>query len=71
MKKIEIPVQKEFCGECSLALLHFLKNLPGIESLDVSIGLVTVTFDNAVVSEEDVRSIVRENIEKMGYRLEA
>lgn len=70
MKTIIIAVQKEFCGECSLALLHFLRNMPGIESIEFEIGQVIVSYDETRLNEDQVREMVRENIERMGYRLQ-
>ncbi|RPI35328.1 MAG: hypothetical protein EHM54_08490 [Nitrospiraceae bacterium] len=69
MKKILIPVQKEFCAECSLALTRFMQNLEGIESVESEEGMVSITFDEAMIEEERVQKIARENIEKLGYRV--
>jgi hypothetical protein len=69
MKKILIPVQKEFCAECSLALVRFMQNLEGIESVEPEEGKVSITFDEAMIGEERVQKIARENIEKLGYRI--
>jgi copper chaperone CopZ len=68
MKKIFIPVQKEFCGECSLAIMRFMQKMEGIESVESEEGKVSITFDEAVIGEERVQKIARENIEKLGYR---
>jgi len=69
MKKILIPVQKEFCAECSLAITRFMQKLEGIKSVESEEGKVSITFDEATIEEERVQKIARENIEKLGYRV--
>ena len=69
MKKILIQVQKEFCAECSLAIMRFMQNMEGIESVTAEDGRVSIAFDENRVTEERVEQIARENIEKLGYRV--
>ena len=69
MKKIFIHVQKEFCAECSLAIMRFMQNMEGIESVTAEDGRVSIAFDESRVTEERVEQIARENIEKLGYRV--
>jgi len=69
MKKAFINVQKEFCGECSLALMHFIGNMKGVESVTEEDGKVAITFDDSVINEEDILKITRESIERMGYKI--
>ena len=69
MKKILIPVQKEFCAECALAITRFMQNLEGVESVESEEGKVSITFDEGTIGEERVQKIARENIEKLGYRV--
>ena len=33
MKKTYLNVEKEFCGECSLALMHFVGSVEGVDSI--------------------------------------
>jgi len=70
MKKTYVGVHKEFCGECSLALMHFVGKMKGVESVAQEAGKVVLTFDESVITEEDLLKITRESIEKMGYRAE-
>ena len=70
MKKTFVRVQKEFCGECSLALMHFVGKVKGVESVAPEGGKVVLTFDEALVSEEDLLKITIDSIEKLGYRAE-
>jgi copper chaperone CopZ len=68
MKKSLIPVQKEFCAECSLAITRFMRKLEGVESVEAESGAVAITFDETKIGQEQVEKIARENIEKLGYK---
>lgn len=69
MKKTSLKVQKEFCDECSLALMHFIGNMEGVEAITAEDGKVAITFDEAKVPEELLLKLTRESIEKLGYSL--
>ncbi len=69
MKKISLHVQKEFCDECSLALMRFIGKMDGVNSIDAEDGNIVIDFDDSQIMEEDVLKISRESIEKLGYRL--
>ncbi|MBI5075246.1 MAG: hypothetical protein HZB62_08815 [Nitrospirae bacterium] len=69
MKTSYINVQKEFCAECSLALMHFIGRMRGVESVIAEEERIVLTFDETEISEEDLIRITRENIEKLGYRI--
>jgi copper chaperone CopZ len=69
MKSISIHVQKEFCDECSLALMRFIGKMDGVNSIDAENGTIVIDFDDSRIREEDVLKISRESIEKLGYRL--
>lgn len=70
MKKIFIQVQKEFCAECSLAIMRFMQKMEGIDAVEAEGGSVAVTFDEGMISEDRVEQLARENIEKLGYRVD-
>jgi copper chaperone CopZ len=69
MKKISLHVQKEFCDECSLALMRFIGKIDGVTSIDAENGRIVIDFDDSRIMEEDVLKISRESIEKLGYKL--
>ena len=69
MKKAYVNVQKEFCGECSLALMHFIGKMKGVGSITAEDGRVAITFDDSEVSEELLLKLTRESIEKLGYNI--
>jgi len=70
MKTISINVQKEFCGECSLALMHFIGKMKGVGSVTAEDGRVVLSFDEAEIEEKTLLKIAVDNIEKMGYKVE-
>jgi len=70
MKKSLIHVQKEFCAECSLAITRFMRNMDGVESVEAEEGIVAITFDETRTDEDHIKKIARENIEKLGYKIE-
>jgi len=69
MKKAYINVQKEFCDECSLALMHFIGKMKGVDSITAEAGKVAITFDDSEVSEELLLKVTTESIEKLGYNI--
>jgi copper chaperone CopZ len=69
MEKLTLNVEKMFCEECSLALRRFIGHMEGVESIDVEEGKVAITFDEAMITEEELFRITRDSIEKLGYKL--
>lgn len=69
MKKAYIDVQKEFCGECALALMHFIGKMKGVDSITAEDGKVAITFDDSEIPEELLLKLTRESIEKLGYNI--
>ena len=70
MAKITLNVEKNFCEECSLALRRFIGNMEGVESIAVEEGKVAIAFDEAKITEAELCRITRDNIEKLGYKIE-
>jgi hypothetical protein len=70
VKKVNLKVQKEFCGECSLALMHFMKNMEGVESVVAENGEVVITYDDSKASGGDIEKIARDSVGTMGYKME-
>ena len=69
MKKAYITVQKEFCDECSLALMHFIGKMKGVDSITAEDGNIAITFDESEIPEELLLKLTRESIEKLGYNI--
>ena len=70
MSRILFKVQRQFCGECSLALRRFIGGMDGVNAVEVENGAVAVDFDERKMADELVRKLTRESIEKLGYRVE-
>jgi hypothetical protein len=69
MKRTYLDVEKEFCGECSLALMHFIGNMKGIGSIIAENGKVAIDFDDSKINEESLLKLTRETVERLGYRI--
>ena len=70
MSRILFRVQKQFCGECSLALRRFIGGMDGVNAVEVENGAVAVDFDERQIPGEQVQKLARDSIEKLGYRVE-
>ncbi len=70
MGKLFFRVEKQFCGECSLALRRFIGGMDGVAGVEVENGMVSVEFDGERIDEERVRTITRDSIERLGYRID-
>ncbi len=63
-------MQKEFCDECSLALMRFIGKMKGVDSITSEGGKVALTFDESEITEEFLLKITKENIERLGYKIQ-
>ncbi|MDC3417310.1 copper chaperone CopZ [Aquibacillus salsiterrae] len=65
MKNISLDVKGMTCGHCKMAVNGALKDIDGIENVDVNLetGKVEVSYDEAKVDE----SKMKEAIEDQGY----
>ncbi|OGW32976.1 MAG: hypothetical protein A2X58_12330 [Nitrospirae bacterium GWC2_56_14] len=70
MKVAHFTVDKNLCGECSLALRRFIGGMDGVDSIEVESGRIAVTFNEAEIEEETLSNITRDSIEKLGYKIE-
>ena len=68
MGKVTLFVQKQLCAECSLALRRFIGSMDGVDSIEVGDGKIDVTFNDSQISEDRVRTISRDSMEKLGYK---
>jgi copper chaperone CopZ len=69
MKSLLFNVQNELCGECTLALRHFVGGMDGVASVDVDHSAIAVRFDENAMDEDKLRRITQVSIEVLGYRL--
>jgi copper chaperone CopZ len=69
MGQISLNVQKQFCEECSLALRRFVGSMDGVESVAVENGRIVISFDASMITEDRVRTIAQDSVDKLGYTL--
>lgn len=71
MKVAYFTVNKNLCGDCSLALRRFIGGMAGVDSIEVESGRIAVTFNEAELEEETLSKVTKDSIEKLGYKIEA
>ena len=69
MKKISLNVEKQFCEECSLALRRFIGKMDGVETIEMHKGAIDIGYDPSKITGNDLISISKDSLEKLGYRL--
>jgi copper chaperone CopZ len=67
--KLTLDVGTIFCYDCVMALRRFIGSVKGVKSVDVEEGKVAVDFDPAVINEDRISRLVRESVEKLGYKI--
>jgi copper chaperone CopZ len=67
--KLSLDVGTIFCYDCVMALRRFIGSVKGVKSVDVEEGKVAVDFDPAVINEDRISRLVRESVEKLGYKI--
>ena len=70
MSTARFKVDKRFCEECSLALRRFIGGMDGVSDVHVESGDVVIDFDERTIPEARVRSLARDSIERLGYRID-
>ncbi|HYA88497.1 MAG TPA: heavy metal-associated domain-containing protein [Nitrospirota bacterium] len=70
MKIAFFNVRNNLCAECSLALRRFVGGMNGVESIDVEQGKIAVRFDEKIVDQDRISTIMKDSIEKLGYHLD-
>ena len=69
MNKVYLNVQKQFCEECSLALRRYIGKMEGVKSIGVQNGMIEIGYDSSKITEDALRKLSKESIEKLGYEL--
>jgi len=70
MEKMSFKIIDEnLCDECSLALGRFIGHMLGIDSIEVESGYVVIKYDESKITKEELQSIARDSIEKLGYKI--
>lgn len=58
MADATIKVEGMSCMHCVMRVKKAVEGLAGVQSSDVQIGLVKVTFDEAVLKKEDIEKAI-------------
>lgn len=69
MNKISFNVGTIFCYECVTAVRKFIGSMKGVASVEVEEGRVTIEFDPSIIGEETISGLVRDSVEKLGYKI--
>jgi copper chaperone CopZ len=69
MRKLLFKIEERFCDECVLALRRFIGHMDGVESIEVEGKKISVSFDAAKMTEEELSRITRDSLEKLGHKL--
>ena len=69
MNKLFFDVGTIFCYECVTALRKFIGSMKGVASIEVEEGKVIIEFDPSLIGEETVSGLVRDSIERLGYKI--
>lgn len=69
MDTVSFNVQKEVCAECCLALQRFIGTIDGVDSILVADGKIDILFDKDKIPETDLAKVVRNSMQKLGYRM--
>ena len=67
MTDITIKVEGMTCMHCVIRVKKAVESLRGVQSSDVQIGTVKVTFDEAAVKKEDIEQAIT----NAGYKVAA
>jgi copper chaperone CopZ len=69
MKTIRLNVGTLYCYDCVKAIRRFVGSMKGVESVDVDQGYVTINYNEGIITEEEVRRLVSDTVERLGYRV--
>ncbi len=69
MAVLQVNVGALYCYSCVQALRSFIGTLQGIEGVEVDDAMVKVTYSPEVISQNEVRKIVADTVEKLGYKV--
>ncbi|MBI5641023.1 MAG: heavy-metal-associated domain-containing protein [Nitrospirae bacterium] len=65
MTEATIQIEGMSCQHCVMRVRRALEGLTGIGDLNVTVGQVTVSFDEAKISKKDIE----DTINKAGYKV--
>jgi copper chaperone CopZ len=69
MASVTFRVENIFCYECANAIRKFIGSMKGILSVDVVDEGIRVNFDEGLLTEESVKKLVSDTVQRLGYRI--
>ena len=70
MAKMSFKVGSIYCYDCVIALKKFIGSLEGIQSIDMEgEDMVDISYNPSVMSEEKLRQVVTDSVEKLGFKI--
>jgi len=69
MAVLRVNVGPLYCYGCVLGLRSFVGTMQGIEGGEVDDAVVKVTYSPEVISQNEVRKVVADTVEKLGYKV--
>jgi len=70
MKISTFRVHKTLCDDCSLAFKRFIEGIDGVDAVDLGNLAITIRFDESAIDEGTLQAIAKDNMERLGYRIE-
>ncbi len=53
-----------------LGLKRFIEGIHGVDTVDMGNLTIAIRFDESAIDEGTIQSIAKDNIERLGYRIE-
>ncbi|MEJ2182490.1 MAG: hypothetical protein P8Y66_03095 [Nitrospirota bacterium] len=69
-EELTVPVRKDICAECAMALRRFIGHEKGVNSVLAGDGKLIVRFDREKIPQDELLRLTRQSIEKLGYTVE-
>ena len=70
MAHISFKVGSIYCYDCVMALKKFIGSLDGIHSIEMEgEDRVDISYDPSVLSEDKLRELVTDSVDKLGFKI--
>lgn len=71
MPTLSFRTERVYCYDCVIALKKFIGSLDGIQSIEMDgEDKIDILYDSSSISEEKLDRIVKESVEKLGFKVE-
>ncbi len=69
MAELVLKIDRIFCWDCVRASRDFLRKFKGIEEVEVADEGVRVIYNPKEITEQEVRKITIDTLDKLGYKI--